>query len=269
LFEFLCPICKNPLVRTEKTYICENSHSFDIAKSGYVNLLISQKQQCHGDDKLMVQSRRDFLDKGYYAPLRNALCEQIQKYAKTGSRILDAGAGEGYYSAAVADAAGDNCHIGAIDISKHALTAINKRTKNIDCAVASIYDMPVADSSCQIALNFFAPNCNEELFRILDNGGILIRAIPLRRHLFSLKSAVYDEPYENEPESYDSPPFSLVSAKELRFRINLDSNKDILSLFQMTPYYYKTSKKDYEKLLSLDELETEVEFCLLTYEKKL
>jgi 23S rRNA (guanine745-N1)-methyltransferase len=41
----------------ERRLFCENGHSFDLAKSGYFNLLLSQqsKEKRHGDDKLMVR----------------------------------------------------------------------------------------------------------------------------------------------------------------------------------------------------------------------
>ena len=40
---FCCPVCGSALERGEKILTCENGHSFDIAKKGYVNLLLSQK----------------------------------------------------------------------------------------------------------------------------------------------------------------------------------------------------------------------------------
>ena len=65
---FVCPVCKKELVSNGKSFICENGHCFDISKFGYVNLLMSSKSSAkrHGDDRLMVRARRDFLDKGYY-----------------------------------------------------------------------------------------------------------------------------------------------------------------------------------------------------------
>ena len=61
-----CPVCAGALEKRAGAYLCPKNHSFDIAKSGYVNLLLNSSQGHHGDDKLMVRARRDFLDKGYY-----------------------------------------------------------------------------------------------------------------------------------------------------------------------------------------------------------
>ena len=64
---FICPVCKQRLTRSGSCYRCRGNHSFDIAKSGYVNLLLSQQssQKRHGDDKAMVLARRRFLEKEY------------------------------------------------------------------------------------------------------------------------------------------------------------------------------------------------------------
>ena len=97
---FVCPKCNRKLNIIEKTYRCENGHCYDIAKKGYVNLLMSQvsKKRHHGDDKLMSVSRRDFLDKGYYKPLAKSLCELVQ-----GKTVADIGCGECYYLSYIKD----------------------------------------------------------------------------------------------------------------------------------------------------------------------
>lgn len=51
--------------------VCENEekkHSFDLARQGYVHLVKSNKMHSKnpGDTALMVNSRREFLDAGYY-----------------------------------------------------------------------------------------------------------------------------------------------------------------------------------------------------------
>lgn len=48
---FRCPVCREPLQRQEKQYRCKSGHSFDIARSGYVNLLLDNGRGRHGDDK--------------------------------------------------------------------------------------------------------------------------------------------------------------------------------------------------------------------------
>lgn len=49
-----CPVCGEKLNIDGKAFKCANSHSFDIAKQGYVNLLLTNKS---GDKKGDSRSR--------------------------------------------------------------------------------------------------------------------------------------------------------------------------------------------------------------------
>lgn len=100
---FRCPVCGGPLDREERVYRCADRHSYDIAKEGYTYLLPpNQKHSADpGDDKAMSAARRDFLSKKYYAPLLNTLCSRILPLVGEHPVILDAGCGEGYYTAGI------------------------------------------------------------------------------------------------------------------------------------------------------------------------
>ena len=92
-------------------------------------------------------------------------------------------------------------------------------------------------------------------------------AIPDERHLLGLKRVLYDTPYLNRPESTEIEGFRLLSDIAVTDEITLPDAQTIQDLFSMTPYYYKTSPKDKEKLASLSSLQTEICFRLLVYEK--
>ena len=92
-------------------------------------------------------------------------------------------------------------------------------------------------------------------------------AIPAERHLFGLKQVLYDKPYLNRPEDTKIEGFRLLSDTRISGEITLCDKESIAALFAMTPYYYKTSARDKEKLASLSTLKTEIEFRLLVYEK--
>ena len=233
--------------------------------------MLSQGKKGHGDDKLMVQARQSFLDKGYYKPLLDAICLTVEKYAKNGCLILDSGCGEGWYT--------DNIRrylLGksicadfmAVDISKEALKYAGKRCKDINWAVASAYKLPVADQSCDIITSFFAPFAEQEFQRTIKHKGVLITAIPLEMHLFQLKQAVYDNPYKNVVDNFEMKDWKLLSEVRVDKNITLQSNEDIVNLFTMTPYYYKTSAADQMKLKKYSSLQTQIQFAVLAYEKK-
>lgn len=263
-----CPVCSAPLQRVERTYRCESGHCYDIAKQNYVNLLMSNRSsdKRHGDDKLMVQARQEFLDKGYYLFLREEICRLALENLPAAARILDAGCGEGWYTSALRcalEGAGKSCEVLGVDISKQALIFAGRRDKALTLAVASISSLPVADESCDMVLNVFAPDSPAEYRRVLRPGGLLMRVMPMERHLYGLKAAVYDSPYLNPPAVYAPEGFELVCRSELRQMIHLDSTGDIQRLFMMTPYYYKTGRGDQAKLEKLTELDTEAEFAIV------
>ena len=154
-----------------------------------------------------------------------------------------------------------------VDISRDALICAHRRAPELTLAVASIAHLPVADASCDLLLNVFAPHDADEFARVLRPQGVLLRVIPLERHLWGLKCAVYDRPYENEVPDPALPGFALAARRELRGTVTLRSQAEIEALFCMTPYYYKTGARDQAKLRALDTLTTETEFALLIYHK--
>ncbi len=266
--QFCCPVCKRALTEQENTLRCDGGHSFDKARSGYVNLLRSQQSALkrHGDDKRMLLARRAFLDRGFYEPLQRALCETIASHTPENGVLLDAGCGEGYYTAAVAQT-NPTLTVCGIDISKDALRMAASRTKAIELAVASAFSLPVADSTVDTVVSVFAPTAEAEFARVIKTGGTLIRAVPTERHLFGLKAAIYKEPRLNKPERTDLNGFSLVNRQEIFYDLVLEGADDIRTLFEMTPYYYKTGQDDQARVLARHSLCTEIGFAVLTYEK--
>ena len=265
---FICPVCNSGISLFERTYKCPNNHCFDLSKDGYVNLLMSQQSSSkrHGDDKLMVRARREFLEKGFYSELREKLCDTLKAQLPENATIIDVGCGEGYYTSEISKI--NDFQIFGIDISKDALRCAAKSIKNGSFAVASAFSLPFADASADCVLSVFAPSAYEEFHRVLKSDGKLIKAIPLEEHLWELKCALYEEPYKNKPEKRNDELFKLVSQEEIKYKTNLTEKEDIGNLFKMTPYYYKTGRADAEKLLSLKSLETTVHFGIEVYEKR-
>lgn len=76
----ICPVCGASLKAADNGLVCPAGHRFDRAREGYFNLLRSNKKgDSMGDPKEQARSRRDFLDRGYYAPLRDALVELVSE----------------------------------------------------------------------------------------------------------------------------------------------------------------------------------------------
>lgn len=259
---FICPICKEKLFTLKGSLKCFKGHTYDVAKQGYVNLLLdNSSNKRHGDDKLMVNARTSFLNNGYYEPLRNKLTEVVGR----GNFCLDSGCGEGYYTSAIAE----NNEVYGIDISREALKCAARHVPNAHFAVASVSSIPLPSRSADVIINVFAPDGGREFKRVLNDSGRLITVEPTERHLFELKTAVYDSPYLNPPPNMSRDGYALMSSERLEYKIKLKSNEDIISLFKMTPYYYKTGREDQKKLEKLVSLSVTVGFAINQYGKAL
>ena len=258
----ICPVCAKPLKKEACRYLCENGHSFDAAKEGYVNLLRTNKSgDLMGDDKLSARSRRDFLNKGYYSALKDALCEI---FADKQGNVLDICCGEGYYTSAL----GQNTSLKmfGFDISREMVRLAAKRG-NGTYFVANMAAIPVADASMDHAIHLFAPFQEKSFSRVLKPGGYLYSVVPGRFHLWELKQTLYDTPYENDEQLPETEQLKLVATHKVCARICLESQEDIQAVFRMTPYYFRTSEADKKKLLQKHTLETQIEFVIGVYQK--
>lgn len=261
----LCPNCKQVLQENEKVYKCANNHCFDIAKEGYVNLVIANKKKSKnpGDNIDMVRARQDFLLGGYYEPLSEEINKIINDHK--GMNILDAGACEGYYTHRLDKHLMYPHKIVGLDISKDSIKYASRKDDNCFYLVASAVELPVEDNSIDVIINNFAPHSEEEFLRVLRPGGIVIKITPAPNHLLGLKQKLFD----NVSIKESSKKFETINlAKEytLEYEISVDG-ENIFNLLKMTPFYYKSSLSDHEKLKTLDSLTTKVAFDIRIYKK--
>lgn len=262
---FTCPVCKEPLYIEGRTYKCQNNHCFDMAKEGYVNLLVGSKStDFSGDDKQMVSSRTRFLEGGYYSPLRDKISSLITQYSNGDSVLLDAGCGEGYYTNAYSEIC---AHTAGIDISKSAIRHAAKKCKNAEFAVASVYHLPIADACADIIVNCFSPNAPEEFARVMKDTGVLFYVVPSPRHLWELKSILYDTPYENEEKTEEYEKLKLCGIEKISFDFLLNNNDDIMALFGMTPYAWNTPSEGIKRLQNTESLRVTADFAIHIYKK--
>ncbi len=268
---FLCPKCKKELNITETGCVCPKGHSYDRAKGGYYNLLLGSSGGTHGDNREMVLARRDFLSRGYYLPLAEALSALVLEYTPCGGTVLDSGSGEGYYTDIAEEALCKRdgaSRVFGFDISKDAVKISAKKNSKITYAVASAYKMPVSDCSVDTVFNVFSPLARDEVRRVLKPRGRFIMAIPDEEHLYELKAKIYDTPYKNTVEDTKIEGFRLIHEKKVHYNMALDSHEAIKSLFMMTPYAYRTKPENKARIEALNSLMCRAEFILFVYEKE-
>lgn len=272
---FCCPLCGAALSFDEHSYRCPAGHCFDRGSAGYTHLLPANKKHSKnpGDDKEMVAARSAFLEKGYYAPLRDALCELALSATQSlpTPTLLDSGCGEGYYTAGLYAAltkAGKTPHIAGVDLSKFALRRAAKRLQDGEFAVASVYHLPLVDQSIDLLTNVFSPLALDEFQRVLKPGGTFLYVVPSALHLWEMKQVLYAKPYENPVKLDEYPGFTYQTSRHVRYTVHLDSSADIMALFGMTPYAWKTPQAGVERLRALDELDTQIGFDIHLYRRQ-
>lgn len=186
---FICPICQSPLTRDGSCYRCESRHSYDISREGYVHLLPANKKHSAnpGDDKDMIAARTQFLDGGWYAPLREALSRLAVEHTGSAPAILDAGCGEGYYTKAVCPGR-QMTRIG-FDLSKDAVRLAARGEKTAMFFAADLKRIPLSDGCADAVLDIFTPADYSEFKRVLKPQGVLIKLAPRSGYLKELREA--------------------------------------------------------------------------------
>ncbi len=288
-----CPICSGVMQRIDKTIKCEKGHSFDIAKSGYVNMLPPGKESnAHtGDEREMVRARVNFLAKEYYSEISRTLASIISEYGNFSAEeitVCDMGCGEGSHTCRIA---GELCRITernvmvlGFDASKYAAECASKLSRargympslGIGCAdsrevsayfmPANIFRLPTVESSFDAAISMFAPIAGEEAARILKPHGILAVAASGRDHLIEMRNVIYNDVRLADFVPPTQSGFKPIATKNLRYRTEIESPEDIWNLFMMTPFYYKTNAEGRERLLALDHLTVTVDVNYFLFE---
>jgi 23S rRNA (guanine745-N1)-methyltransferase len=268
-----CPICSSAIESDKengRSLFCtgKRRHCYDLASGGYVNLTLPG-QSNGGDSKGAVRARSAFLDTEHYRPVADMLCELLKKHCEKGALVIDAGCGEGYYSTSVA-----KCGFGVVgfDLSKFATDAGAKRAKrerleNTFFGTASVFTMPICDESADAVVNVFAPCVEAEYSRVLNSKGVLIVVYAGPEHLWGLKEAIYEHVHTNEERADLPSEMALAEKCSLTYDITVKGNENIQNLFAMTPYYWKTSQSDVQKLCGIDELTTRIDMVFAVYKK--
>jgi 23S rRNA (guanine745-N1)-methyltransferase len=269
----LCPVrhCGAPLIREAQALRCAKGHSFDLARSGYCNLLQPQdrKSKQPGDPKDAVLARRRFLEAGHGEFLRAALLDAFDALElPPRPAVLDVGCGEGFFLGSLAgereiEGHGIDLSLPAIDLAARRWPGLSWFVVNADRA------LPYAGGSFDLALSLTARRNGPELRRVLTPGGRLLVTIPGEDDLIELREAVQGEGVRRDRVpavmAKLAEDFERTEQRSLRHRSRLDaaSLRDLLA-----STYRGARRSERERMEELEALEVTFHLDLLMFRSK-
>jgi 23S rRNA (guanine745-N1)-methyltransferase len=184
--------CGRPLERSDQVWRCALGHSFDVARTGYVNLLQPQDRRSldAGDAAASVDARARTVAAG---PGREIFESFVGRAAALpfadGAAVIDLGCGSGELLGALArvrrvDAIG-------IDLSTAAVDRAARNFPDLTWVVANAdRRLPLLDRSVMLIVSLHARRNPPECARVLGDGGRLLVAVPAHDDLAELREAV-------------------------------------------------------------------------------
>ena len=225
----LCPVrdCHLTLTREPRRLFCANGHSFDVARSGYINLLQPQERRSKqpGDTGEAVAARRRLHDRGVTRPLLDGIANFLN--ASAADIVLDVGCGEGFYLGALQQQTGFAGH--GIDISTNAIEAAAKRYKGCQWIVGNADRfVPYADGAFSVVLSITGRMNAGEFKRVVRPEGRLLVALASPEDLIELRGVGTDR-VARTMEAFAST-FKLTQTRRITTTAELDAGgvEDVL-----------------------------------------
>jgi 23S rRNA (guanine745-N1)-methyltransferase len=250
-----CPVCGEGLALGATAAACPNAHTFDLARSGYLNLLLSNKKQSAqpGDSPAMLLSRRTFLQGGYYDQMASAANATVAETvdgldSASGAQIADLGCGEGFFTArlkgALAATTAPAPTVYGVDVSRQGVRMATAYDREIQWVVASLHRSPFLPQSLDVVLSMFAPIDAADARRIVRDDGALVTVTPGPDHLDGLRGLLYASvmPHPDTPALMAGDTlFERTASTRVRYPVVVDSAAQVMNLLTMTPYYWNIS----------------------------
>jgi 23S rRNA (guanine745-N1)-methyltransferase len=271
---FKCPVCSKPmLIGDHNSLVCDNDHSFDFSKKGYLNLLTASNTPVYS--KELFAARHKVCLAGFYDPLTDILVKIINERFPKNKAVLDAGCGEGSHIYDIfrkTERNSANIFAGA-DISKDSINIAASNNADIIWCVADLAKLPFLDKTFDIVLNILSPANYSEFQRILTDEGVIMKVVPGSQYLKELREIVYQGrktvDYSNSQViRYFEQKMHVAGTMEINYEFAV--NEELWpSLIKMTPLIWGSSTEELNVLLNSKVPQITVDLMLLIGMKKL
>ncbi|WP_312753560.1 putative RNA methyltransferase [Rummeliibacillus suwonensis] len=252
---FACPVCGEKMKITDQCVVtCENHHTFDIAKQGYVNFMTHPTTSMYGKD--LFEARKQIIESGLYAQLHHTVVELLQSFGRD-MTVLDTGCGEGSHLAKVKqqfEKTMDQKMVAVgIDIAKEGVVAASRNYEGMIWCVGDLAKCPFQKSSFDAILNILSPANYTEFKRLLKPNGWVVKVVPQSGYLYQLRELFFAD---SDKESYSNAHtverfkenFSDVTIKRITQKVVIPQNL-VPMLMHMTPMgWHQTTDIDQTKV---------------------
>jgi 23S rRNA (guanine745-N1)-methyltransferase len=252
----VCPVaeCRRPLARRERGLRCARGHAFDLARSGYANLLQPQDRRSPrpGDSFAALAARRRLHERGVEEPVAAAIGALVTP--APGGAVLDVGCGEGHHLAAIASASGAEGH--GLDLSVSAIDAAARRYPAHHWVVANADRvLPYADGSFTLLTSINARRNPSEFRRVLRDDGTVLLVVPGPDDLIEVREHVLGEGVERDRAERAVADFTSLFTLERRERIVHTARLDATALRDAMAGSYRAGRTSrLTRLASIPEL---------------
>jgi 23S rRNA (guanine745-N1)-methyltransferase len=228
----LCSVrgCRKPLLASDRSLSCARGHSFDVAASGYVNLLGPQDRRSRhpGDSRETALARRRLFDAGLEDGMRGEILSEVDALGGAGgtATVLDVGCGEGSLLGSVQHARSVEAH--GIDISVPSIELAARKYPEATWVVGNADRfLPWADGAFDFVTSVTARRNGPEWKRVLKPRGRVFVAIPGPDDLIELREALLGRAVRRDRSTAAigelRPDLALVSRRSVRKTVSLDA----------------------------------------------
>ena len=252
----VCPVagCRRPLTRQGPGVRCARGHAFDLARSGYLNLLQPQDRRSArpGDSSAALAARRRLHARGVEEPLAAAIAHLVTP--APADAVLDVGCGEGHHLAAITGTAAAEGH--GLDLSVAAIDAAARRYPAHHWVVANADRvLPYADGSFTLLTSINARRNPPEFRRVLRDDGTLLLVVPAPDDLIEVRERVLGEAVERDRAARAIADFTPLFTLERRERIAHTARLDAAALRDAMAGSYRAGRTSrLARLASIPEL---------------
>jgi 23S rRNA (guanine745-N1)-methyltransferase len=232
-----CPICQSAFELKGYALVCENAHTYNLNKKGYVNVL-AKKADTEQYTRTMFEPRARMINAGMYA----GVLEVVRRNLGLGATV-DVGTGEGSFLNLLSDATSGPRF--GFDIAKDGIEMATNQAVDAFWMLADLTRLPFATGSVTNILNIFTPSNYQEFARVLNpTNGRVIKVVPDRYYLQELRQAY------GLPVDYDNTKvvakfeehYEQVAVHEVRyaFPIGEANRADVL---RMSPLEWQVAEE--------------------------